>query len=148
MRHFHAAACLWLQKSLLSLRAVQKQEISAAGGLVFAGAPRACNVRLRGGVSALTVVYPSDTGEQTVVLLPRSPSPSKRYFPIPLDSLEEEYRIRSADDGKLFREEFNVSVRHPPAPPPPTPPLPRGGARMDIRGPASAEPPLPRRRRP
>uniref|UniRef100_A0A4W6DJP4 Receptor-type tyrosine-protein phosphatase epsilon n=1 Tax=Lates calcarifer TaxID=8187 RepID=A0A4W6DJP4_LATCA len=44
---------------------------------------------------------------QTVVLLPRSPSPSKRYFPIPLDSLEEEYRIRSADDGKLFREEFN-----------------------------------------
>uniref|UniRef100_A0A8C4DGG8 Receptor-type tyrosine-protein phosphatase n=1 Tax=Dicentrarchus labrax TaxID=13489 RepID=A0A8C4DGG8_DICLA len=45
--------------------------------------------------------------EQTVVLLPRSPSPSKRYFPIPLDSLEEEYRIRSADDGKLFREEFN-----------------------------------------
>uniref|UniRef100_A0A669CX02 Receptor-type tyrosine-protein phosphatase epsilon n=1 Tax=Oreochromis niloticus TaxID=8128 RepID=A0A669CX02_ORENI len=42
-----------------------------------------------------------------LVLLPRSPSPSKRYFPIPLDSLEEEYRIRSADDGKLFREEFN-----------------------------------------
>ncbi|XP_033955914.1 receptor-type tyrosine-protein phosphatase epsilon-like isoform X3 [Pseudochaenichthys georgianus] len=48
-----------------------------------------------------------EQGEQTVVLLPRSPSPSKRYFPIPLDSLEEEYRIRSADDGKLFREEFN-----------------------------------------
>uniref|UniRef100_A0A8C4DH36 protein-tyrosine-phosphatase n=1 Tax=Dicentrarchus labrax TaxID=13489 RepID=A0A8C4DH36_DICLA len=48
--------------------------------------------------------------EQTVVLLPRSPSPSKRYFPIPLDSLEEEYRIRSADDGKLFREEFNVNL--------------------------------------
>lgn len=45
-----------------------------------------------------------------MVLLPRSPSPSKRYFPIPLDSLEEEYRIRSADDGKLFREEFNVSL--------------------------------------
>uniref|UniRef100_A0A8C2B293 Receptor-type tyrosine-protein phosphatase epsilon n=1 Tax=Cyprinus carpio TaxID=7962 RepID=A0A8C2B293_CYPCA len=46
--------------------------------------------------------------EQTVVLLPRSPSPSKRYFPIPLDSLEEEFRLRMADDGKLFREEFNV----------------------------------------
>nr|XP_061793952.1 receptor-type tyrosine-protein phosphatase epsilon-like isoform X2 [Nerophis lumbriciformis] len=45
--------------------------------------------------------------EQRVVLLPRSPSPSKRYFPIPLDALEEEYRVRSADDGKLFREEFN-----------------------------------------
>ena len=50
-------------------------------------------------------------GEQTVVLLPRSPSPSRRYFPIPLDSLEEEYRVRSADDGKLFREEFNVGLR-------------------------------------
>uniref|UniRef100_A0A8C5A0X3 protein-tyrosine-phosphatase n=1 Tax=Gadus morhua TaxID=8049 RepID=A0A8C5A0X3_GADMO len=48
-----------------------------------------------------------EQGEQTVVLLPRSPSPSRRYFPIPLDSLEEEYRVRSADDGKLFREEFN-----------------------------------------
>ncbi|ROL41585.1 Receptor-type tyrosine-protein phosphatase epsilon [Anabarilius grahami] len=45
--------------------------------------------------------------EQMVVLLPRSPSPSKRYFPIPLDSLEEEFRLRMADDGKLFREEFN-----------------------------------------
>ncbi|TRY59646.1 hypothetical protein DNTS_027387, partial [Danionella cerebrum] len=45
--------------------------------------------------------------EQTVVLLPRSPSPSKRYFPIRLDSLEEEFRLRMADDGKLFREEFN-----------------------------------------
>uniref|UniRef100_A0A3B4CTM9 Receptor-type tyrosine-protein phosphatase epsilon n=1 Tax=Pygocentrus nattereri TaxID=42514 RepID=A0A3B4CTM9_PYGNA len=45
--------------------------------------------------------------EQTVVLLPRSPSPSKRFFPILLDSLEEEFRLRMADDGKLFREEFN-----------------------------------------
>jgi len=50
----------------------------------------------------------SHHSEQTVVLLPRSPSPSKRYFPIPLDSLEEEFRLRMADDGKLFREEFNV----------------------------------------
>uniref|UniRef100_A0A8C4ZP22 protein-tyrosine-phosphatase n=1 Tax=Gadus morhua TaxID=8049 RepID=A0A8C4ZP22_GADMO len=48
-----------------------------------------------------------EQGMFTVVLLPRSPSPSRRYFPIPLDSLEEEYRVRSADDGKLFREEFN-----------------------------------------
>ncbi|XP_077437621.1 receptor-type tyrosine-protein phosphatase epsilon-like isoform X2 [Vanacampus margaritifer] len=48
-----------------------------------------------------------EQGEQRVVLLPRSPSPSKRYFPIPLDALEEEYRVRSADDCKLFREEFN-----------------------------------------
>lgn len=48
------------------------------------------------------------TGEQTVVLLPRSASPYKRYFPISLDSLEDQFRIRSADDCKLFREEFNV----------------------------------------
>lgn len=45
---------------------------------------------------------------EQVVLLPRSPSTSKTYFPIPVDNLEEEYRIRSADDGKLFREEYNV----------------------------------------
>ncbi|XP_061084123.1 receptor-type tyrosine-protein phosphatase epsilon isoform X2 [Conger conger] len=45
--------------------------------------------------------------QQTVVLLPRSPSASKTYPPIALDSLEEEVRIRSADDGKLFREEYN-----------------------------------------
>ncbi|KAM9463054.1 receptor-type tyrosine-protein phosphatase epsilon isoform 1-T3 [Clarias gariepinus] len=44
---------------------------------------------------------------QTVVLLQRSPSASKKYFPIPVDNLEEEYRIRSADDGKLFREQYN-----------------------------------------
>uniref|UniRef100_A0A8C7UR60 protein-tyrosine-phosphatase n=1 Tax=Oncorhynchus mykiss TaxID=8022 RepID=A0A8C7UR60_ONCMY len=29
-------------------------------------------------------------------------------FPIPLDSLEDQFRICSADDCKLFREEFNV----------------------------------------
>lgn len=50
------------------------------------------------------------TEQQTVVLLPRSPSSSKTYFPIPVDNLEEEYRLRSADDGKLFREEYNVSI--------------------------------------
>ncbi|XP_064879006.1 receptor-type tyrosine-protein phosphatase epsilon-like isoform X1 [Oncorhynchus nerka] len=50
---------------------------------------------------------PSSSEQQTVVLLPRSPSASKTYFPIPVDCLEEETRIRSADDGKLFREEFN-----------------------------------------
>ncbi len=55
------------------------------------------------------VLY-SSTEQQTVVLLPRSPSTSKTYLPIPVDNLEEEYRIRSADDGKLFREEYNVSV--------------------------------------
>uniref|UniRef100_A0A8C1RF70 Receptor-type tyrosine-protein phosphatase epsilon n=1 Tax=Cyprinus carpio TaxID=7962 RepID=A0A8C1RF70_CYPCA len=49
----------------------------------------------------------SSTEQQTVVLLPRSPSTSKKYLPIPVDSLEEEYRIRSADDGKLFREEYS-----------------------------------------
>uniref|UniRef100_A0AAZ3SQP2 Receptor-type tyrosine-protein phosphatase epsilon n=1 Tax=Oncorhynchus tshawytscha TaxID=74940 RepID=A0AAZ3SQP2_ONCTS len=48
-----------------------------------------------------------DRKQQTVVLLPRSPSASKTYFPIPVDCLEDETRIRSADDGKLFREEFN-----------------------------------------
>ncbi|XP_041124660.1 receptor-type tyrosine-protein phosphatase epsilon-like isoform X2 [Polyodon spathula] len=45
--------------------------------------------------------------QQTVMLLTRSPSASKKYFPIPVDCLEEECRIRSADDGKLFREEFS-----------------------------------------
>uniref|UniRef100_A0A8C2EBZ5 Receptor-type tyrosine-protein phosphatase epsilon n=1 Tax=Cyprinus carpio TaxID=7962 RepID=A0A8C2EBZ5_CYPCA len=45
--------------------------------------------------------------QQSVVLLPRSPSTCKTYLPIPVDNLEEEYRIRSADDGKLFREEYN-----------------------------------------
>ncbi|RXM36007.1 Receptor-type tyrosine-protein phosphatase epsilon [Acipenser ruthenus] len=50
---------------------------------------------------------PCSQEQQTVMLLTRSPSASKKYFPIPVDCLEEEYRIRSADDGKLFREEFN-----------------------------------------
>uniref|UniRef100_A0A8C7ZHW7 Receptor-type tyrosine-protein phosphatase epsilon n=1 Tax=Oryzias sinensis TaxID=183150 RepID=A0A8C7ZHW7_9TELE len=44
--------------------------------------------------------------QQTVVLLPRSQSSSKTYAPIPVEQLEEEYRLRSADDGKLFREEY------------------------------------------
>lgn len=43
------------------------------------------------------------------MLLSRSPSGPKKYFPIPVENLEEEIRIRSADEGKLFREEFNVS---------------------------------------
>ncbi|XP_033886689.2 receptor-type tyrosine-protein phosphatase epsilon-like isoform X1 [Acipenser ruthenus] len=50
---------------------------------------------------------PCSQEQQTVMLLTRSPSASKKYFPIPVDCLEEEYRIHSADDGKLFREEFN-----------------------------------------
>uniref|UniRef100_A0A671UYE0 Receptor-type tyrosine-protein phosphatase epsilon n=1 Tax=Sparus aurata TaxID=8175 RepID=A0A671UYE0_SPAAU len=61
-------------------------------------------------VTSVDKKIPNGFMEEQVVLLPRSPSPSKRYFPIPLDSLEDEYRIRSADDGKLFREEFNVSA--------------------------------------
>ncbi|XP_077206220.1 receptor-type tyrosine-protein phosphatase epsilon isoform X2 [Paroedura picta] len=45
--------------------------------------------------------------QQRVMLLGRSPSGTKKYFPIPVEHLEEEIRIRAADDGKLFREEFN-----------------------------------------
>ncbi|XP_066475232.1 receptor-type tyrosine-protein phosphatase epsilon [Tiliqua scincoides] len=45
--------------------------------------------------------------QQRVMLLKRSPSGPKKYFPIPVEHLEEEIRIRAADDGKLFREEFN-----------------------------------------
>ncbi|XP_030058816.1 receptor-type tyrosine-protein phosphatase epsilon isoform X1 [Microcaecilia unicolor] len=45
--------------------------------------------------------------QQRVMLLSRSPTGPKKYFPIPLENLEEEVRIRSADDGKLFREEYN-----------------------------------------
>lgn len=48
--------------------------------------------------------------QQRVMLLSRSPSGPKKYFPIPVEHLEEEIRIRSADDCKQFREEFNVSV--------------------------------------
>uniref|UniRef100_A0A672U3F5 Uncharacterized protein n=1 Tax=Strigops habroptila TaxID=2489341 RepID=A0A672U3F5_STRHB len=47
--------------------------------------------------------------QQRVMLLSRSPSGPKKYFPIPVENLEEEIRMRSADEGKLFREEFNVS---------------------------------------
>ncbi|XP_066548895.1 receptor-type tyrosine-protein phosphatase epsilon isoform X3 [Amia ocellicauda] len=46
--------------------------------------------------------------QQTVVLLPRTPTVSKKYLPLPVGNVEEEFRIRSADDGKLFREEFNA----------------------------------------
>ncbi|XP_062988880.1 receptor-type tyrosine-protein phosphatase epsilon isoform X1 [Elgaria multicarinata webbii] len=45
--------------------------------------------------------------QQRVMLLRRSPSGPKKYFPIPVERLEDEIRIRAADDGKLFREEFN-----------------------------------------
>ncbi|XP_078269765.1 receptor-type tyrosine-protein phosphatase epsilon isoform X1 [Rhinoraja longicauda] len=45
--------------------------------------------------------------QQTVMLLNRSPTVSKRYPPIPLEALEYEVQKRSADEGKLFREEFN-----------------------------------------
>lgn len=45
--------------------------------------------------------------QQRVMLLSRSPSGPKKYFPIPVEHLEEEIRVRSADDCKCFREEFN-----------------------------------------
>uniref|UniRef100_A0A8C5B9W6 protein-tyrosine-phosphatase n=1 Tax=Gadus morhua TaxID=8049 RepID=A0A8C5B9W6_GADMO len=44
---------------------------------------------------------------QTVVLLASPPAPAAVYHPIPVERLEDEYRLRSADDGKLFREEYN-----------------------------------------
>ena len=47
------------------------------------------------------------------MLLSRSPSGPKKYFPIPVAHLEEEIRVRSADDCKRFREEFNVSLEVP-----------------------------------
>lgn len=49
------------------------------------------------------------------MLLSRSPSGPKKYFPIPVAHLEEEIRVRSADDCKRFREEFNVSAGLPSA---------------------------------
>ncbi|NP_001303609.1 receptor-type tyrosine-protein phosphatase epsilon isoform c precursor [Mus musculus] len=45
--------------------------------------------------------------QQRVMLLSRSPSGPKKFFPIPVEHLEEEIRVRSADDCKRFREEFN-----------------------------------------
>lgn len=57
----------------------------------------------------LTQTFLVLTEQQRVMLLSRSPSGPKKYFPIPVESLEEEIRMRSADEGKLFREEFNVS---------------------------------------
>lgn len=55
-------------------------------------------------------VSPDPTEQQRVMLLSRSPSGPKKYFPIPVEHLEEEIRVRSADDCKRFREEFNVST--------------------------------------
>ncbi|XP_043912110.1 receptor-type tyrosine-protein phosphatase epsilon isoform X2 [Protopterus annectens] len=46
--------------------------------------------------------------EQTVMLLNRSPTVPMKYLSIPVEHLEEEIRTRSADDGKLFRDEFNA----------------------------------------
>lgn len=57
----------------------------------------------------LTPTFLVLTEQQRVMLLSRSPSGPKKYFPIPVENLEEEIRMRSADEGKLFREEFNVS---------------------------------------
>uniref|UniRef100_A0A8C5QAK9 protein-tyrosine-phosphatase n=1 Tax=Leptobrachium leishanense TaxID=445787 RepID=A0A8C5QAK9_9ANUR len=45
--------------------------------------------------------------QQRVMLLSNSPTVFKKYFPIAVENLEDEVRIRSADDGKLFREEYN-----------------------------------------
>ena len=50
------------------------------------------------------------TEQQRVMLLSRSPSGPKKYFPIPVAHLEDEIRARSEDDCKRFREEFNVSL--------------------------------------
>ncbi|XP_069755759.1 receptor-type tyrosine-protein phosphatase epsilon isoform X2 [Narcine bancroftii] len=54
--------------------------------------------------------------QQTMMLLNRSPTASKRYLPITLEALEYEVQKRSADEGKLFREEFNsLPIGTPPA---------------------------------
>ncbi|XP_059803668.1 receptor-type tyrosine-protein phosphatase epsilon isoform X2 [Hypanus sabinus] len=54
--------------------------------------------------------------QQTVMLLNRSPAIFKKYPPIPLEALEHEVQKRSADECKLFREEFNsLPVGTPPA---------------------------------
>ncbi|CAH2322316.1 receptor-type tyrosine- phosphatase epsilon isoform X1 [Pelobates cultripes] len=45
--------------------------------------------------------------QEQQMLLSSSPTVFKKYFPIPVENLEDEVRIRSADDGKLFREEYN-----------------------------------------
>uniref|UniRef100_A0AAY4EM41 protein-tyrosine-phosphatase n=1 Tax=Denticeps clupeoides TaxID=299321 RepID=A0AAY4EM41_9TELE len=49
-----------------------------------------------------------DTELQSVPLLARSPSTNRKYPPILVDKLEEEMNRRTADDNKLFREEFNA----------------------------------------
>uniref|UniRef100_UPI00358F4DCA receptor-type tyrosine-protein phosphatase alpha isoform X2 n=1 Tax=Myxine glutinosa TaxID=7769 RepID=UPI00358F4DCA len=54
---------------------------------------------------------PSSRGEdaemQNMPLLAQSPNTSRRYPPIAMEHLEEELNRRTADDNKLFREEFN-----------------------------------------
>ncbi|XP_028917137.1 receptor-type tyrosine-protein phosphatase epsilon isoform X3 [Ornithorhynchus anatinus] len=45
--------------------------------------------------------------QQRILLLSRSPSGPRKHFLIPVERLEDEIRVRSADDCKLFREEFN-----------------------------------------
>ncbi|XP_018605140.1 receptor-type tyrosine-protein phosphatase epsilon-like isoform X2 [Scleropages formosus] len=67
-------------------------------------------------VSAVDMKVPNgfleEQEQQTVVLLPQPPPTAaaapKRYSAISLECLEDEYRLRSADDGKLFREEYNA----------------------------------------
>ncbi|XP_032806580.1 receptor-type tyrosine-protein phosphatase alpha-like isoform X1 [Petromyzon marinus] len=48
-----------------------------------------------------------DAEMQSMPLLARSPSTNRKYPPLAVDRLEEEFNRRSADDNKLFREEFN-----------------------------------------